>query len=183
MMRQPAGIAQHERYEGLSKYALGLWRYSSRVDDLIDVDANGDPMRRRSQGGYLLAERTMWRINNDRKRNLTAFARYSFADGDTIAIDQTLNMGVRILGPMASRAYDIVALGWTRGQLAKKYRRQQLVAGVATNSAEEALELTWRMAVTRWLGIQPSLQHVRHPGGVATMPNANVAGVRVDITF
>ncbi|MBI2307194.1 MAG: carbohydrate porin [Rhodocyclales bacterium] len=179
VVRQAPALLAHERYEGLSKYALGLWRYSTRQPDLVDVDAVGDPLQRRSQGGYLLAERTLWGLGDDPLRNVTAFARYTFADRDTIAIDRSWNLGLRVRGPLASRPLDTLVFGWTRGRLAGKYR--QLQAGAA--AAEESIELTWRFEVAPGVALQPDLQRIRHAGGSAAAHPVTVVGMRLDLVF
>lgn len=178
-VRQSPAVAIHEKYSGISKYAIGFWGYSRKQPDLLDVDAAGAPLKRRSQGGYVLAERTLFALPSDHLRNLTAFARYTFADPDTIAIDRSWNLGFKWRGPLASRPQDAVAIGWTRGRLSSKYRQQ---LGDAAK-AEEALELTWRVEVSPWLAIQPDVQRIRHPGGSAGASAVTIVGARVDIVF
>lgn len=181
-VRQSPELVAHEKYEGISKYAFGLWRYGNRVADQFDVDADGIALQRRAQGGYLLAERTLWSLGGA-GRDLTAFGRYSFSSGHATAIDRMWNLGLRLRGPFASRPDDSIALGWIRSRLASKWRAAQAAAGTTTVAAEEAFEITWRAAVTPWLALQPNLQHVRHPGGVATARNATLIGARIEITF
>ncbi|MDP1611615.1 MAG: carbohydrate porin [Sulfuritalea sp.] len=175
--------AAHEKYGGLSKYAIGFWRYGNRVPDQLDVDADGKPLQRRAQGAYVLAERSLFSLGGDAGRDVTAFGRYSFSDGNAIAIDRTWNLGLRIRGPLAKRPDDSLTLGWTRSRLAPKWRAVQAAAGIDTAPAEEAFEITWRAALTPWLALQPNLQHVRHPGGTATARNATLLGARIEITF
>ncbi|MBK8523398.1 MAG: carbohydrate porin [Betaproteobacteria bacterium] len=112
-------------------------------------------------------------------RNLTAFARYTFADPDTIAIERSWNVGFKWRGPLAARPQDAIALGWTRGRLANKYR-QQLVDPAR---AEEALELSWRVEVSPWLAIQPDIQRIRNPGGNASASTVHIVGARFEIVF
>jgi porin len=175
--------AAHDKYSGLSKYAIGFWRYGNRVADQLDVDADNVPLQRRSQGGYLLAERTLFSIGGDPARDLTAFGRYAFSAGAATAIDRMWNFGLRLRGPLASRPDDSVAVGWTRGRLAPKWRAVQAAAGTDTAHAEDAVELTWRAALTPWLALQPNLQHVRRPGGAAAARNATLVGARIEIAF
>ncbi|KAF0162745.1 MAG: porin [Rhodocyclaceae bacterium] len=182
-VRPTPGLVAHEKYGGVSKYAIGFWRYGNRVADQLDIDADGNPLQRRSQGGYLLAERTLFSLGAEAGRDLTAFARYAFSSGHSTAIDRMWNFGVRLRGPFASRPDDSVAFGWTRSRLAPKWRAVQASAGTGTASAEEAFEITWRAAITPWFALQPSLQHVRHPGGASATRNATLAGARVEITF
>lgn len=177
-VRPTPALQAHERYEGISKYAVGLWRYSSRQADLIDVDAAGEPAKRISQGGYLLAERTLWGLGDDAQRNVAAFARYTFADRDTIAIDRSWNLGLRVRGPLASRPLDTLMFAWTRGMLADKYRR--LEPGLVT--AEDAFELSWRFELEPGVAWQPDLQRIRHPGGRAA-DAVTVLGMRLDLVF
>ncbi len=172
----------HEKYEGYSKYAIGAWRYSNRVDDQYATDSAGDPEKRRSWGAYLLAERTLLGLGSEPGRHLTGFARYAFTDGDSTAIRAQLNFGVSLHGPFAARPEDILAFAMTRGRLAAKYRAAQWRDhAVETVSNEDAVELTYRALVMPWLSIQPNLQWIRHPGGTAATPKASLAGIRLEI--
>ncbi|MBI3094209.1 MAG: carbohydrate porin [Rhodocyclales bacterium] len=183
LVRQIPALVAHEKYGGLSKYAVGFWRYGNRVADQVDVDADGNPLQRRSQGGYVLAERSLFSLGGEAGRDVTAFGRYAFSDGDSIAIDRMWNLGLRIRGPLAGRPDDSLAIGWTRGRLAQKWRALQAAAGIDTVAAEEAIEITWRIALTQWFQVQPNLQHVRHPGGTAAARHATLVGARLELTF
>jgi porin len=178
-VRMSPAVAVHEKYGGTAKFAAGLWGYSRRQADLQDVDVAGDPQQRRSHGGYVLAERTLFGLPSDPLRNLTAFARYTFADPNTTAIDRSWNLGFKWRGPLASRPQDAIALGWTRGRLADKYRQQ--LSDPAR--AEEALELSWRVEVSPWLAIQPDVQRIFHPGGNAAASAVTIVGARFELVF
>lgn len=181
MLQTPA-LKAHEKYEGYSKYAIGAWRYSNRVDDQFDIDATGDPKKRLSWGGYVLAERTLFALGTEPGRYLSAFARYAFTDGDSTPIRAQLNLGVSLRGPLESRSDDVLALAWTQARLASKFRAAQWRdSGVASTEHESAVELTYRALVKPWLSIQPNLQWIRHPGGSADAASATIAGVRLEI--
>ncbi|MDK9701662.1 MAG: carbohydrate porin [Sulfuritalea sp.] len=182
-VRQTPGLVAHEKYGGLSKYAIGFWRYGNRVPDQLDIDADGTALQRRSQGAYVLAERTLFSLGGDAGRDVTAFGRYAFSSGHSTAIDRMWNLGVRVRGPFAGRVDDSVAVGWTRGRLAPKWRALQAAAGTDTAAAEDAVEITWRVAIRQWFQLQPSLQHVRHPGGTAAARHATLIGARVELTL
>ncbi|MDO8788345.1 MAG: carbohydrate porin [Sulfuritalea sp.] len=174
-------LVSHAKYSGVSKYAIGLWRYGNRVPDQLDVDANSEPLQRRSQGAYLLAERTLLALG-DAGRDIAAFARYSLSDGNSTAIDRVWNLGLRLRGPSASRPDDAVVIGWTHARLANKWRSAQATAGTSTAPGEEAFEVTWRAMLNPWLALQPTLQSIRHPGG-ANSPRATVLGLRLELTL
>lgn len=166
----------------IGKYAIGFWRYGNRVPDQLDVDANNEPLQRRSLGAYLLAERTLASLG-DAGRDLTAFARHSVSDGHSTAIDRMWNLGLRLRGPLAGRPEDALVIGWTRGRLAPKWRAVQAASGALPTGREDVLEITWRAAPTPWLALQPVLQSIGHPGGAGTTPRATVFGLRVEIAL
>lgn len=179
---QTPELKAHEKYEGYSKYAIGAWRYSNRVDDQFDIDATGAPEKRLSWGGYALAERTLFALGTEPGRHLSAFARFAFTDGDSTPIRAQLNLGLNLQGPLAGRSDDVLALAWTQARLASKFRAAQWRDdGVATTRHESAVELTYRALVKPWLAIQPNLQWISHPGGGADAAKATVAGVRLEI--
>lgn len=173
--------AENDKFKGHAKLALGFWGYSTKAADLRDVDANGDPMMRARRGGYLLGERTLLRLGGSDERFITGFARYTFGDGHSTALKNTLNLGVNLQGPVESRPDDVIGLAWTRGGISQKWRDVQAVPA-DTRSSEEVLEVTYRFAVTPYLAIQPNYQYVRNPGGT-TAPNAKLLGARIDIAL
>ena len=177
---QGEDIRLHEKYESFGKYALGLWGYSERVDDLVDR-VGGNPVQRRSRGAYLLAEKTLYRMPGSPVRHLAGFTRLSRTDGDSTAIDQTINIGLRLRAPFNTREDDIVGIAFTHGRLGDKYRQAQAAIGAATASAESALEATYRYQANDWLALQPMLQYIRHPGGDPALSNVKVVGVRIEI--
>ena len=175
-------LVSHGKYSGVGKYAIGLWRYGKLVPDQVDVDANNQPLRRRSQGAYLLAERTLLSLG-EAGRDLAGFSRCSLSDGDSTAIDRMWNLGLRVRGPLASRPDDAVVIGWTHSRLASKWRTAQSIAGIDTAAQEEAFEITWRAMLAPWLALQPNLQSIRHPGGGDNTPRATVLGFRIELAL
>jgi porin len=180
-LKTPSLVA-HEKYGGVSKYAVGVWRYSTRVNDQIDVDTSGAALPRRSQGAYVLGERTLFSLGGE-GRDLTVFARHSRSDGDSIALDRMLNLGARLRGPLASRPDDVLAIGWTQSRLSPKYRAVQSAAGTETATNETALEITWRAAITPYFFLQPVAQSISHPGGASNAPRATILGLRLEIVL
>jgi porin len=177
-------VREHEKYGGHSKYAAGLWRYSSQVNDQFDLDARGNSQQRHSWGGYLLAERTLLSLGEDPGRHLTAFARYAFTDGNSTPIRDQLNLGISLRGPFASLPNDAMALAWTGARLASKYRAAQWRDRVVRSThGEDAIELTYRAALTPWFSLQPSLQWIKHPGGDAAVKDSMVTGLRLEIVL
>jgi len=174
-----------EPQELFNKYALGYWRYTAKVDDLADLDANGDPQRRRSTGWYALAERTLlrWGVGKQTTGNLTAFVRFGSTDGDSTAVRQFRNIGVRVRGLLPGRDEDVFGLAHTRGGISDKFRASQAAAGIDTTATESAIEITYRIQANKWLAVQPLIQWYRNPGATSAVPSATVIGARVELAL
>jgi len=173
--------AGNGKFQGHAKLAAGLWGYSAKVDDLVDLDAAGNALQRSSRGGYILGERSLLRLGGDDARYISAFARQSWTDGDSSPLKQTLSLGLHVKGPVASRPDDIIGLAWSRAGTSSKWRDSQ--APTTTTRSEEALEVTYRYAITPWLAIQPNFQYIRHPGGLDGVPAAKLIGARFELVL
>lgn len=165
----------------LGKIAAGLWGYSARVDDLVEVDANGDPLKRRSRGAYVLAEGRLWQAASG--PGLDGFARYSRADGDSTAICATASVGLYATAPFAGRPDDALGLAYTRAEIGEKFLHAQRASGQPAVARESAWELTYRFVAAPWLSLQPVVQRFRNPGAVPAIRSATVAGLRVELVL
>ena len=172
-----------EKVETIAKYALGLWRYSAHVDHLAESDAVGNPQRVPSWGGYLLAERTLFRLNNDPARRLTAFFRYSMTDGRSSPLRDSLNLGLNFKGPVAGREDDALGIALTRGRIGNAWSKAESIAGNDPVDAEYVSEITYRAQVNRKFSLQPVWQHFRHPGGYRSTRDADVVGARLEFVL
>lgn len=170
-----------EANPGFAKYALGLWSYSTRVDDQVDVDGAGNPVKRRSLGWYALAEKTL--LSGTPIGDISAFGRYSQNDGDSIPIERSINLGLHLKGPFKGRENDVAGLGYSSAIISDKYRAFLRAGGTASNQVEDAWELTYRYQVNGWLAVQPALQFIRHPGAEQSVGNARIVGLRLDLTL
>lgn len=177
---QPAA-ASSDTDPGFAKYALGLWSYSTRTDDLVDVDGAGNPVKRHSLGWYALAEKTL--VKGSAIGDISAFARYSRNDGNSIPIEQAINLGLHLKGPFKGRENDVVGLAYSSAIVSDKYRAALRADNIASNSVEDAWELTYRYQVNGWLALQPALQFIRHPGVDQSVGNAKIIGLRLDVTL
>jgi porin len=174
--------AGNDQFKGHAKLAFGLWGYTVREDDQLDV-ANGvaSPRNRRQHGGYLLGERTLLRMDED--RFLSAFARYAWTDGDSSPLRSALNLGIHVKGAFAARPDDILGLAWSRAGTSLRWRAAQAVGGTATDHAETALELTYKYNVTPWFAIQPNYQRIINPGAIDGVPSSRILGARFEFVL
>jgi porin len=175
--------AGNDGFQGHAKYAAGYWAYSAKVDDQLDL-ANGLPLRQqRSTGGYFLGEQTLLLLEGE-GRFVTGFGRYTWTDGRSTPVESTLNLGLHFKGLIESRLDDVLGVGWTRATLSDKWRAAELASnGNDTYRTEEALEITYRFVISPTMSIQPTFQHIAHPGGVRGVAAANLVGFRIDIAL
>ena len=164
-----------------AKYAVGLWGYSARVDDLVDVDANQNPVQRRSYGSYFLADANLWKDSSG--RGLSGFFRYGVTDGDSTAFRSVVNTGLVINAPFSGRPDDVLGLAYTHATLSDKHRAVQEAAGRSPTGFEASWELTYRFKPAPWMALQPLVQWHRYPGGDRSVGDATVVGLRTEFFF
>ncbi len=166
------------------KTALGVWRYTEDFDDLRDVDASGNPVKRSGNGGvYLLAERSVYREKNDSSQGLAVYGRYGIADDDVNQFDSYLGGGLVYTGLIPGRDEDQAGLSVAVAHNGNKFKRASKDAGASVNSSETTLELSYRAQVNPWFAIQPDIQYVIHPGTDPAVDDAFVIGTRFEVVF
>lgn len=130
------------------------WSFWLMVDQALLVDASGDP-------------------------KVGVFARFSYSpsnDADFVALYG--DTGLNVFGPIPGRPDDIFALGGSIGTFSEQYRA--VTPGLG--KGEGILELTYQIAATPWLSVQPDLQLVIDPSE-ANGRDATVIGLEMVLTF
>jgi len=172
------GYAPSVEGESFDKTAIGLWRYSARANDLADVDALGNPLRRTDQGFYFLAERTLHAEQNDPAQGLSGFVRFGTASQDVYQADWSGSLGLHYQGLFDGRDDDTAGIAVTTSHASGKFRQ----LGVS-DSSETMVEITYRAQLRPWLSVQPMVQRIFNPNMDAALRDAWVAGVRLDAAF
>jgi porin len=75
----------------------------------------------------------------------------------------------------------MVGLAVAAARNGSHYERAQTTAGIPA-VGETTVELTYLAQIGSWLGVQPDVQYVIHPGGTRVMRNATVLGLRIAIS-
>lgn len=165
---------------GVSKLALGAWSYTARFDELVALDAGGSPRRTRgNRGFYALAEA---RLHEAGPRRVDAFLRLSSAQGRFNAFSRYAGAGVVVSGWPAVRADDQIGLAVAHAVTGDPFRQAAAAAGDRAERAETILELTWRLAVSDHLVLQPDLQYIINPGADPALRDAFALGLRLELT-
>lgn len=162
-------------------YKLGAWLHTADFTDLRDSSRSHSG----NHGFYLAADQMLWRENdaND-EQGLGLFFRGGCSPEDRSAFAFTFDTGLHYRGLIPGRDDDALALGFAYVNISDDLRRaERLASAPVLSDYELAVELTYQIDVTPWLGIQPDLQWIRHPGGSRALDDALVVGLRTRITF
>ncbi len=89
-----------------NKLAFGVWQYTARFDDILDVDANGDPVQRACYGAYALLEKVLQYKHDSNDSQISGFFRIGQTEGDTTQFDLALSTGIVFTGLFAGREND-----------------------------------------------------------------------------
>ena len=164
--------------KSFNKTAVGLWRYSARANDLVDVDALGNPLRRSDRGFYVLAERTLHAEQNDPAQGLSGFVRFGTVNKDVYQTDWSGSLGLRYQGLLDGRDDDTAGVAVTTSHASGKYRQLN-----ASDSSETVVEITYRAQLQPWLAVQPMVQRIFNPNMNTFLRDVWVAGVRFEVAF
>jgi len=168
----------HEKIEGINKTAIGAWRYTVPFNDLLDTDAQGNPIKRSSFGWYALIERTLITEEQDAAQGLAGFLRFGTASSDVHQSDYSFSAGLRYVGLFDGRDLDAAGIAMTSSHPSDKYRS---LSNSITD--ETMLELTYRFQLRLWISVQPFVQHIFHPGMNNTTPDVNLLGIRTEVSL
>lgn len=115
------------------------------------------------------------REDDEDERGVYVSLRLTAADGDVAAVERHWVAAAVWQGPLPSREDDAAGLAWVYGDLADGggtgFRR----------GFEQVLEGYYKVQVTGFLSLTPSVQYIANPGGVH--PDALVLGARLVIEF
>lgn len=157
------------------KLALGGWTYTQRQDDQRDLDAAGDPVKRRAWGIYGLFEQPLG-------GKVTAFVRGGLSDTDTTEFAGSLQAGVIVNAVIPGRPDSRLSAGVHAAFLPHKFRDNMADAGEPQRPVEPGWEVTYEDQLTPWLTVQPDVQFIRDPSIVSGSGDALVFALRLTLT-
>jgi porin len=167
-------------YAGRARLAIGAWSYSEKVEDLREVDAAGNPLRKRAQGAYVLAEVPLG--GGEGGDRFKGFVRAGISDGHTSPFRAGWQVGVH-MADLFGKERGEAALGISQALLTRHYRDLLIADEIDAAGEETQFEATVAYPVTKFFTIQPDLQLVLSPGGDRTKENVVVGTVRLSVEF
>lgn len=171
------GEAGHEI--GPARLSLGAWTYTKRQEDGFATDAAGDPLMRKAWGVYGMMEAHVF--GSEDSPSLDAFLRGGASDGRTSDFSWAAHTGI-LYGPVwPEREDSALSLGLRYARTSAPFRDAMRAAGDTPSRHEYGLELTYADRIAPFLMLQPDIQIVGNPGGVAGAPAALITTLRITI--
>jgi porin len=140
---------------------------------------------------YYNFDQYLWNPGSDKNRGLGVFFRFGASDGQVNPVKYAYNVGFSGNGVVPGRADDTFGVGWSRIQFSNNlvpFLRDTLHLGL---DHEDAVELYYNVAATKWLGVTVDLQVV-NPGLKKTLTSSGelkdvntavVGGLRAYVRF
>ncbi|MBL8841887.1 MAG: carbohydrate porin [Planctomycetes bacterium] len=154
--------------------AFGLSHHSGTFDRFDGGTDDG------TETFYATFDQLFWREHGDDPEELQGIGAallLGLADEKVSEVARHAALGVQWAGLVDGRDDDVLAFALSWADLSSE-------AGAGFGEGEEiALELAWKVQVTPWLVVRPDLQRVFQPGGDASLDDAWVGMVRVDVTL
>lgn len=169
-------VAQTGYEFSFAKIAVGVWHYSSKSDDLIDVGSEGSAVTHRNEGAYAMIEKEF-------SEKISGFGRFGIANRDVNRSDFAWSAGVNVKKVIPGRDDGIFGLAASGIHNSSKYKRSQIAADSAVDAAETQFELTYSDKVMPWLTVQPDLQYTMNPGTNPQFDDSWLFGFRTKVSF
>ena len=151
------------------EYKIGAYYDTGDFDKLSD-DEN---KRNGNYGFYMIADQMVYREPGDGGQGMTLWAASTFAPEEGINLFPLfLSGGFSYEGLLPGRNNDTAGFGFAYGKVSRD---------LDNGDYEIGIEGTYIYQVTPWLGLQPDVQLIVHPGGDAGIPDALVAGMQISV--
>jgi porin len=145
------------------RLGIGVWHDTAALTRFGGGTENG------ATGPYLTLDQTLWRKNPDvdgDKQGIAMFGTAGYADPGISAVNYQFGGGLKWTGPITSRGGDILGFG-------ASYIRLSADTGSGfTRPDETTIETFYKLRLNTWFSVQPDLQYIHNPGGVASRHDA-----------
>jgi len=172
----PLSAAEHAHD---NKLAVGVWQYTARFDDLIDVDSNGNPVKRINHGYYALLEKVLRYKPGSNDESINGFVRAGKNDGNIIQFDMAWHAGLVFSNFIDGRDQDQFGIAYAQEHNGEKWR---ISSGIPIVS-EKSVELTYRYQAMHGLVLQPEVQYLINHSSDPAQDKIWWLGMRIEATF
>lgn len=162
-----------------NKLALGIWRYTATFDDILDVDASGNPIKKASHGIYAIIDKVFKYQSDATTEMISGFFRFGSTEGDTSQFDHAMSTGVVWTGTFPGREQDKLGIAYAQEHNSEKYR----IASGNQVRYENSLELGYMYRARNGLVIQPFVQYLMNHSSDISQDKTWWLGLRIQASF
>jgi porin len=167
-----------------TKLALGTWAYTAEFEDVLRVDASGQPVEDRGNWGlYVLGEQAIYSEPTEPGQGLSLFLRLGYADPRFNQLELYSGGGLVSRGLIPGRDRDQVGFAVAAGHNGSDFEQARQRDGLPVDDAEVALEWTYRWHLLGWATVQGDVFYIVNPGATAEVDDAFGLMLRFEIVF
>jgi porin len=149
------------------EYKIGAYYDTGQFNELADSENT----REGNYGLYVIADQMVYREPGKESQGLTLWGAATYAPEEEINVFPFfIASGFAYEGVFEGRDKDVAGFSFAYGKLSRDLEDQDYEIGI---------EGTYIFQVTPWLGLQPDVQLIVHPGGSSAIPDALVAGMQI----
>jgi porin len=161
-----------------------VYKVGGFFDSQFHPDISNGTSSHCDYGFYAVADQPLYIApgsTKDAPQGLSGFAHISYAPDQRNPVVYYSDAGFNYTGILPGRPKDILGAAFSFERLGTDV---ELASGAPVLSHHEhVLEITYLANLTGWFSLQPDFQYIINPGGFGKIPNAAVAGIRLNITF
>lgn len=169
-----------------NKLSLGIWRYTARFDDWLDVDVDGNPLvvnpaKRVSRGYYAMIEKVLRYKPGTNEESINSFVRAGKNNADAFPsqFDNAWSAGLVFSEPIDGRSEDQLGIAFAQEHNGEKYR----ISSGNTVPYEKSFELSYRYRAMPGLVIQPIAQYLLNHSRDPAQNKSWWLGTRFEASF
>ena len=146
---------------------MGAWLYSADFETFTGAEDDDNA------GIYSF-------VDGPLTEQVSGFIRLGMAEDSINAVDTYLGAGLNWTGPIATRPDDVFGIAVAHINAGSPFKN---ITGAGIESSETIIDMTYLTPITDWLSLQPNLQYVINPGLDASLDDALIFGVRVELSW
>lgn len=178
-------------------YKIGAWYNTSQTADVVNntqgqilAIAGGQPLEHNgAYGAYVNFQQRITQGAAAHDQGMSVFLNITTADRRTATLDNQVALGVFYNAPFDSRPADQLGIAFGRthvnGRVAAAEQAENAagLGPVGIQHSEYAGEVYYHLHVIDGLALQPNLQYVHQPGGIAKNTDDIIVGLKVAISL
>ena len=151
------------------RLGIGVWHHSAAISRFDGGRDNG------ATGPFATFDQILWRKNPDKagdKAGIAMFATAGYANPAVSSVNYQCAAGLKWTGALPGRPDDVLGFGGNYN------RFTEAPDTVFAHHDEVSVETFYKLRLNAWFSVQPDLQYVHNPGGVAGRHDAIAATIQ-----